>query len=99
MNTEIGKTGEVTVEGHVIGRLDGFTFAPDAAEAGSDAKDVEERAVSAEEYRALFPPPPRPPDDPPVTFSRLAAVLLEAGISKERVDAAIDSARLIQGKG
>src|SRR5258708_2979924 len=32
LNTEIGKTGEVTVEGHVIGRLDGFTFAPDAAE-------------------------------------------------------------------
>ena len=38
LNTEIGKTGEVIVEGHVIGRLDGFTFAPDAAEAGSDAK-------------------------------------------------------------
>ena len=28
LNTEIGKTGEVIVEGHVIGRLDGFTFAP-----------------------------------------------------------------------
>src|SRR4029078_6606199 len=38
LNTEIGKTGEVIVEGHVIGRLDGFTFAPDAAEAGSDGK-------------------------------------------------------------
>ena len=34
LETEIGKTGEVIVEGHVIGRLDGFTFAPDAAEAG-----------------------------------------------------------------
>jgi len=33
LNTEIGKTGEVIVEGHTIGRLDGFTFAPDAAEA------------------------------------------------------------------
>jgi len=33
LTTEIGKTGEVIVEGHVIGRLDGFTFAPDAAEA------------------------------------------------------------------
>ena len=31
LETEIGKTGEVTVEGHVIGRLDGFMFAPDAA--------------------------------------------------------------------
>ena len=38
LETEIGKTGEVTVEGHVIGRLDGFIFAPDAASAGSDAK-------------------------------------------------------------
>ena len=38
LETEIGKTGEVTVEGHVIGRLDGFTFAPDASAAGSEAK-------------------------------------------------------------
>ena len=38
LETEIGKTGEVTVEGHVIGRLDGFTFAPDATAAGSEAK-------------------------------------------------------------
>jgi ATP-dependent RNA helicase SUPV3L1/SUV3 len=38
LETEIGKTGEVTVEGHMIGRLDGFMFAPDAADAGSDAK-------------------------------------------------------------
>src|SRR4029077_1109912 len=37
LNTEIGKTGEVIVEGHVIGRLDGFTFALDAAEAGPEA--------------------------------------------------------------
>src|ERR1043165_4668579 len=41
LNTEIGKTGEVIVEGHAIGRLDGFTFAPDAAEAGSDAKALQ----------------------------------------------------------
>ncbi len=38
LETEIGKTGEVTVEGHVIGRLDGFMFAPDASAAGSEAK-------------------------------------------------------------
>jgi ATP-dependent RNA helicase SUPV3L1/SUV3 len=39
LETEIGKTGEVTVEGHMIGRLDGFMFAPDAsASAGSEAK-------------------------------------------------------------
>jgi ATP-dependent RNA helicase SUPV3L1/SUV3 len=47
LSTEIGKTGEVTVEGHVIGRLDGFTFAPDAAEAGSDAKALQATAQKA----------------------------------------------------
>jgi ATP-dependent RNA helicase SUPV3L1/SUV3 len=44
LSTEIGKTGEVIVEGHAIGRLDGFTFAPDAAEAGSDAKALQAAA-------------------------------------------------------
>jgi ATP-dependent RNA helicase SUPV3L1/SUV3 len=38
LETEIGKSGEVTVEGHVIGRLEGFMFAPDASAAGSEAK-------------------------------------------------------------
>src|SRR5215212_1389651 len=47
LNTEIGKTGEVIVEGHVIGRLDGFTFAPDAAEAGTDAKALQATAQKA----------------------------------------------------
>src|SRR6201994_1051253 len=47
LNTEIGKTGEVIVEGHVIGRLDGFTFAPDSAEAGSDAKALQATAQKA----------------------------------------------------
>jgi len=47
LNTEIGKTGEVIVEGHVIGRLDGFTFAPEAAEAGSDAKALQATAQKA----------------------------------------------------
>jgi ATP-dependent RNA helicase SUPV3L1/SUV3 len=37
----------VIVEGHVIGRLDGFTFAPDAAEAGSDAKALQATAQKA----------------------------------------------------
>ncbi len=47
LNTEIGKTGEVIVEGHAIGRLDGFMFAPDAAEAGSDAKALQAAAQKA----------------------------------------------------
>ncbi|HEX3858718.1 MAG TPA: helicase-related protein [Pseudolabrys sp.] len=49
LDTEIGKTGEVTVEGHLIGRLDGFMFAPDAsAAAGSEA-----RALNAAAQKAL----------------------------------------------
>jgi ATP-dependent RNA helicase SUPV3L1/SUV3 len=47
LNTEIGKTGEVIVEGHMIGRLDGFMFAPEAAEAGSDAKALHAAALKA----------------------------------------------------
>jgi ATP-dependent RNA helicase SUPV3L1/SUV3 len=47
LNTEIGKTGEVVVEGHVIGRLDGFMFAPDTAEAGSEAKALQAAALKA----------------------------------------------------
>jgi ATP-dependent RNA helicase SUPV3L1/SUV3 len=44
LETEIGKSGEVTVEGHVIGRLDGFMFAPDASAAGSEAKTLNSAA-------------------------------------------------------
>jgi ATP-dependent RNA helicase SUPV3L1/SUV3 len=47
LDTEIGKSGEVTVEGHVIGRLDGFMFAPDASAAGSEAKALNAAAQKA----------------------------------------------------
>ncbi len=48
LDTEIGKTGEVVVEGHAIGRLDGFMFAPDAsATAGSEAKALNAAAQKA----------------------------------------------------
>ncbi len=48
LETEIGKTGEVVVEGHAIGRLDGFMFAPDAsASAGSEAKALNAAAQKA----------------------------------------------------
>src|SRR6186997_3280273 len=47
LETEIGKTGEVTVEGHMIGRLDGFMFAPDASAAGSEAKALNAAAQKA----------------------------------------------------
>ncbi|MFB9266691.1 helicase-related protein [Bradyrhizobium erythrophlei] len=65
LNTEIGKTGEVIVEGHVIGRLDGFTFAPDAAEAGSDAKALQAAAqqVLAREIDARAEKLGAAPDD------------------------------------
>src|SRR5260370_15744 len=65
LNTEIGKTGEVIVEGHVIGRLDGFTFAPDAAEAGSEAKALQATAQKAlaGEIDARAEKPAAAPDD------------------------------------
>jgi ATP-dependent RNA helicase SUPV3L1/SUV3 len=47
LETEIGKSGEVTVEGHVIGRLDGFMFAPGASAAGSEAKALNAAAQKA----------------------------------------------------
>jgi len=47
LETEIEKTGEVVVEGHVIGRLDGFMFAPDASAAGSEAKALNAAAQKA----------------------------------------------------
>jgi ATP-dependent RNA helicase SUPV3L1/SUV3 len=38
LDSEISKTGEVTVEGHLVGRLEGFCFAADPAAGGSEAK-------------------------------------------------------------
>jgi ATP-dependent RNA helicase SUPV3L1/SUV3 len=65
LSTEIGKTGEVIVEGHTIGRLDGFTFAPDAAEAGGDAKALQAAAqqVLAREIDARAEKLGAAPDD------------------------------------
>jgi ATP-dependent RNA helicase SUPV3L1/SUV3 len=47
LDTDIGKSGEVVVEGHVIGRLDGFMFTPDASSAGSEAKALAGAAQKA----------------------------------------------------
>ena len=47
LETEIQKSGEVVVEGHVIGRLDGFSFAPENSTGGSDAKALQAAARSA----------------------------------------------------
>jgi ATP-dependent RNA helicase SUPV3L1/SUV3 len=47
LETEIGKTGEVVVEGHAIGRLDGFVFAADASAGGSEAKALQATAQKA----------------------------------------------------
>jgi ATP-dependent RNA helicase SUPV3L1/SUV3 len=47
LDTAIGKTGEVVVEGHTIGRLDGFMFTPDASAAGSEAKTLAGAAQKA----------------------------------------------------
>jgi len=47
LETDIGKSGEVVVEGHTIGRLDGFTFTPAASAAGSEAKALAGAAQKA----------------------------------------------------
>ncbi len=47
LETDISKTGEVVVEGHAIGRLDGFMFTPDASSAGSEAKALAGAAQKA----------------------------------------------------
>jgi ATP-dependent RNA helicase SUPV3L1/SUV3 len=44
---EFNKTGEVAVEGHVIGRLDGFVFVADASSGGSEAKALQNAAQKA----------------------------------------------------
>ena len=41
------KTGEVEVEGHIIGRLDGFVFLPDASSGGSEAEALQNAAQKA----------------------------------------------------
>src|SRR6186713_3146454 len=47
LETEIGKSGEVKVEGHTIGRLEGFRFTPDASAGGSEAKALSGAAQKA----------------------------------------------------
>ncbi len=47
LETDISKSGEVVVEGHAIGRLDGFMFTPEASTAGSDAKALAGAARNA----------------------------------------------------
>jgi ATP-dependent RNA helicase SUPV3L1/SUV3 len=44
---EMSKTGEVVVEGHTIGRLDGFVFLADASAGGSEAKALQNAAQKA----------------------------------------------------
>jgi ATP-dependent RNA helicase SUPV3L1/SUV3 len=47
LEPQIHKTGEVVVEGHIIGRLDGFVFLPDASSGGSEAKALHNAAQKA----------------------------------------------------
>ncbi|MGC0390555.1 helicase-related protein [Bradyrhizobium sp. USDA 241] len=91
LNTEIGKTGEVIVEGHVIGRLDGFTFAPDAAEAGSDAKALQAaaQAVLAGEINARAEKLGNAPDEQFVLTSE--GIIRWTGDAVARLSAADDA--------
>src|SRR6202046_5087650 len=47
LEPEMSKTGEVVVEGHAIGRLDGFVFVAEASSGGSDAKALQNAAQKA----------------------------------------------------
>jgi ATP-dependent RNA helicase SUPV3L1/SUV3 len=47
LETDISKSGEVVVEGHAIGQLDGFIFTPAASAAGSEAKALAGAAQKA----------------------------------------------------
>jgi ATP-dependent RNA helicase SUPV3L1/SUV3 len=47
LEPEMTKTGEVVVEGHPIGRLDGFIFVADASSGGSEAKALQNAAQKA----------------------------------------------------
>jgi ATP-dependent RNA helicase SUPV3L1/SUV3 len=47
LEPQINKTGEVVVEGHIIGRLDGFVFLPDTSSGGSEAKALHNAAQKA----------------------------------------------------
>ncbi|MFZ5693125.1 MAG: helicase-related protein [Pseudomonadota bacterium] len=47
LESEISKTGDVTVEGHLVGRLEGFRFAPDPSAGGSEAKALHAAAQKA----------------------------------------------------
>ncbi len=47
LEPQFNKSGEVVVEGHVIGRLDGFIFVPDASSGGSEAKALHNAAQKA----------------------------------------------------
>jgi ATP-dependent RNA helicase SUPV3L1/SUV3 len=47
LDSEISKTGEVTVEGHLVGRLEGFSFAADPSAGGSEAKALHAAAQKA----------------------------------------------------
>jgi ATP-dependent RNA helicase SUPV3L1/SUV3 len=47
LEPQINKSGEVIVEGHIIGRLDGFVFVADASSGGSEAKALQNAAQKA----------------------------------------------------
>jgi ATP-dependent RNA helicase SUPV3L1/SUV3 len=47
LESEISKTGEVTVEGHVVGRLEGFRFVADSSAGGTEGKALAAAAQKA----------------------------------------------------
>ena len=47
MVAEVSNTGEVTVEGEFVGRLEGFRFSQDKSATGAEAKTIKSAALQA----------------------------------------------------
>ena len=77
LEPEMSKTGEVVVEGHTIGRLDGFVFVPDSSSGGSEAKALQNAAQKASSARLL--PAPRGSPKRRISNSCLPPMALSAG--------------------
>jgi ATP-dependent RNA helicase SUPV3L1/SUV3 len=102
-------SGEVVVEGHAVGRLDGFRFIPDATALAGDAKPVltaARRALRSEIARRIMALEQAPDTDFALTdLDQIAwngapvARLAAGGSSLKPRIAALDSDLLISGEG
>jgi ATP-dependent RNA helicase SUPV3L1/SUV3 len=55
LTSEVAEDGDITVEGHVVGRIEGFRFAPRHAARKDDDSELARKAVRGAAARALAP--------------------------------------------